>query len=182
MKKVKTVYDHIRSNNIKTIILVALFPIIFIALVFLFAWIVVPAADAVRVAAGVALPTMIGCLIWMGISWAFGDSMMLSVAGAKEIHDTDPANPDVTITNVCHFMRNYPFEFKPVKALYYPARQRHRCIPRTAPGSKGVHTVVFDYINARRGQSGRQCNIFNTAKNLTISGVCVMYFFGACNT
>ena len=60
MKKVKTVYDHIRSNNIKTIILVALFPIIFIALVFLFAWIVVPAADAVRVAAGVALPTMIG--------------------------------------------------------------------------------------------------------------------------
>ena len=95
MKKVKTVYDHIRSNNIKTIILVALFPIIFIALVFLFAWIVVPVADAVRVAAGVALPTMIGCLIWMGISWAFGDSMMLSVAGAKEIHDTDPANRQI---------------------------------------------------------------------------------------
>ena len=43
MKKVKTVYDHIRSNNIKTIILVACFPLIFIALVFLFTWIVAPA-------------------------------------------------------------------------------------------------------------------------------------------
>ena len=35
MKKIQTVYDHIRSNNIKTLLLVALFPLIFIALIFL---------------------------------------------------------------------------------------------------------------------------------------------------
>lgn len=95
MKKVKTVYDHIRSNNLKTILLVALFPIIFIVLVFLFSWIVVPASDALQVALGVAIPTTAACLIWSGISWAFGDSMILSVAGAHEIHDTDPANREI---------------------------------------------------------------------------------------
>lgn len=95
MKKVKTVYDHIRSNNIKTMVLVALFPIIFIALVFLFTWIVVPADQAARTAVAVAIPTAAACLIWMGISWAFGDSMMLSAAGAHEISDTDPANRQI---------------------------------------------------------------------------------------
>ncbi len=95
MKKVKTVYDHIRSNNIKTMVLVALFPIIFIALVFLFTWIVGPAAQAARTAAAVAIPPAAACLIWMGISWAFGDSMMLGAAGAHEISDTDPANRQI---------------------------------------------------------------------------------------
>lgn len=95
MKKVKTVYDHIRSNNIKTVLLVALFPIIFIALVFLFAWIVVPAADAMRTAIGVAVPTFVACMVWMGISWAFGDSMILNVAGAHEIDASDPANREI---------------------------------------------------------------------------------------
>ncbi len=89
MKKVKTVYDHIRSNNIKTAILVLMFPVMFIALVFLFTWMVAPADQAARVTMGVAIPTFIACMIWMGISWAFGDSMMLSAAGAHEIHDTD---------------------------------------------------------------------------------------------
>ena len=95
MKKVKTVYDHIRGNNLKTILLVALFPMIFITLVFLFSWIVVPASDALQVALGVAIPTAAACLNWSGISWAFGDSMILSVAGAHEIHDTDPANREI---------------------------------------------------------------------------------------
>lgn len=95
MKKVKTVYDHIRSNNIKTIALVALFPLIFIALVFGFTWIVVPAADAARTAAGVAIPTFIACAVWMLISWAFGDSMMLNAAGAREIFDTDRENREI---------------------------------------------------------------------------------------
>ena len=34
MTGIKTVYDHIHRNNIKTILLVLLFPIIFIGLVF----------------------------------------------------------------------------------------------------------------------------------------------------
>ena len=90
MPKIKTVYDHIRHNNIKTAFLVALFPLIFIALIFLFTWCVVPLNDAISTTIHVAIPTFIACLVWMIISWAFGDSMMLSAANAHEIHDTDP--------------------------------------------------------------------------------------------
>lgn len=90
MTKVQTVYDHIRSNNIKTALLVAAFPLIFIALVFLFVWCVSPADQAARVAVAVAVPTFIACAVWMLISWAFGDSMMLNLAGAHEVHDTNP--------------------------------------------------------------------------------------------
>lgn len=89
MKKIKTVYDHIRSNNIKTAFLVILFPVIFIALVFLFTWIVMPANDAMNTAISVAIPTGIVCVIWMFISWVFGDSMMLNMAGAKQIDSSD---------------------------------------------------------------------------------------------
>lgn len=89
MKKVKTVYDHIRSNNIKTAILVAMFPLIFILLVFLFTRIVTSVDDAISVTTQVAVPTIVICLVWMLISWAFGDSMMLNMAGAKQIDDTD---------------------------------------------------------------------------------------------
>ena len=90
MKKVKTVYDHIRDNNIKTTLLVILFPLIFVALVFLFTWIVLPPQDAANTAINVAIPTIVVCLVWMLISWAFGDSMMLSMAGANQINDHDP--------------------------------------------------------------------------------------------
>ena len=90
MKKVKTVYDHIKSNNIKTALLVICFPLIFIALIFLFTWIVVPAKQALETTLQVAIPTMIACFVWLGISWMFGDSMMLSSANAKEISDNNP--------------------------------------------------------------------------------------------
>lgn len=90
MKRIKTVYDHIRSNNIKTTVLVILFPVIFIALVFLFTWIVLPPRDAINTAISVAIPTGIACVIWMIISWAFGDSMILTMSGAKQINETDP--------------------------------------------------------------------------------------------
>jgi len=95
MKSVKTAYDHIRSNNIKTAILVILFPLIFIALIFLFVWMVAPIDQALETTAAVAIPTVIACAVWMLISWAFGDSMMLNVAGAHEIHDTQPQYRDV---------------------------------------------------------------------------------------
>lgn len=85
MQKTRTVYDHIKSNNIKTAALVALFPVLFIALVFLFVWIVAPLSQAAEVTAMVAIPTFVACLVWMAISWAFGDSMMLGSAGAREI-------------------------------------------------------------------------------------------------
>ena len=95
MPKKKTVYDHIHQNNVKTAVLVLLFPLIFIALVFLFTWCVVPINNAINTTISVAIPTFIGCLIWMGISWAFGDAMMLSATGAHEIHDTDPQYREV---------------------------------------------------------------------------------------
>ncbi|MBP5485180.1 MAG: M48 family metallopeptidase [Alphaproteobacteria bacterium] len=90
MKKVKTVYDHIRANNIKTAVLVVLFPIIFIALVFLCVWCIQPLNDAINTTTMVAVPTLVACAVWMLISWAFGDSMMLSMAGAHQIFDIDP--------------------------------------------------------------------------------------------
>ena len=95
MNKVKTVYDHIRSNNIKTLLLVITFPLIFIALIFLFTWLVVPAEQALQNAIRVAIPTFIACAVWLLISWAFGDSMMLHSAHAHEIHDTDSQYKDV---------------------------------------------------------------------------------------
>lgn len=95
MRKIKNVYDHIRSNNIKTAILVALFPLIFIALVFLFTWMVIPADQALKTTISVAIPTAIACIIWLGISWAFGDSMMLNMANAHQIYDSDPENREI---------------------------------------------------------------------------------------
>lgn len=95
MNKVKTVYDHIKSNNIKTFLLVLLFPLIFIALIFLFTWFVVPAEQALQTTIGVAIPTFIACIVWLLISWAFGDSMMLNSAHAHEIYDSDPKNREI---------------------------------------------------------------------------------------
>ncbi|MDR2412717.1 MAG: M48 family metallopeptidase [Rickettsiales bacterium] len=85
MKKIRTVYDHIKSNNIKTAILVAAFPLLFIAIVFLFVWMAAPLQSALETTAMVAVPTIGACLVWLAVSWAFGDSMMLSFAGAREI-------------------------------------------------------------------------------------------------
>ena len=85
MAKNQTVYDHSRANNIKTWLLVALFPAIFIALIFLFTLIVAPLDQAIDTSISVAIPTFIACGVWMLISWAFGDSMILNAADAHEI-------------------------------------------------------------------------------------------------
>ena len=70
--------------------MVILFPIIFVAIVFLCVWCVQPLNEALNTTAIVAIPTIVACVIWMLVSWAFGDSMILSMAGAKQINDTDP--------------------------------------------------------------------------------------------
>lgn len=95
MKQIQTVYDHIHRNNLKTIVLVALFPILFISLIFLFTWIVVPIAQALQTTAQVAIPTIIACMAWMLISWAFGDTMMLNSAKAHEINADNPENKEI---------------------------------------------------------------------------------------
>ncbi len=95
MKNIKTVYDHIRSNNIKALLLVICFPLIFIAIIFLFTWIVAPIDQALETTIRVAIPTFIACGVWLLISWAFGDSMMLNSAHAHEIFDTDVKNREI---------------------------------------------------------------------------------------
>ena len=90
MANIQTVYDHIKRNNLKTAILVALFPLIFIGLIFLFVWAVAPLSQAIDTTIRVAIPTAVVCLVWIGISWMFGDSMILNVAGATEIFDNNP--------------------------------------------------------------------------------------------
>jgi len=94
----KTVYDHIKSNNRKTLALILAFPAIFIALVFLFVWAALALtaapgqdimAEALAVSASVAIPVGGIALVWMLISWAFGDSMMLSMAGAVQVHEDE---------------------------------------------------------------------------------------------
>ena len=91
----KTVYDHIKSNNIKSLTLVLLFPLVFIGLIFLFVLVALVAlgetaavavSESLVVTTAVAIPVSIISLLWMFISWAFGDSMMLSMAGASQIH------------------------------------------------------------------------------------------------
>lgn len=91
------VYQNIRRNNLKTALLVAAFPVLFIFimwLAFFVAALIVgqefPAQVATWGAVRLAIPTAIVCLIWMGISWLFGDSMMLSSAGAHELNGKDP--------------------------------------------------------------------------------------------
>lgn len=85
MEKIKTVYEHIRANNIKTILLVALFPVFFLVLVFLFVWAVAPLNQAIETTVAVAVPTGLVCCVWSLISWAFGDSMILSANNAVQI-------------------------------------------------------------------------------------------------
>lgn len=85
MEQIKTVYEHIRANNVKTILLVALFPVIFLVLVFLFVWAVAPLNQAIETTVAVAIPMVVVCFVWSLISWAFGDSMILNANNAVHI-------------------------------------------------------------------------------------------------
>lgn len=87
----KTVYDHIRQNNLRTALLILLFPLIFIALIFLFTLLVAPLDQTIETTISVSIPTFIICAAWMFISWAFGDSMML---GAAHAHEISPDNSE----------------------------------------------------------------------------------------
>lgn len=95
MKQIYTAYDHIKNNNIKTCLLVFLFPLMFVLLVFLFTWCVTPIDIAFDTTVKVGIPTFILCIIWMLISWAFGDSMILSGAGATEIKPDTRENKEI---------------------------------------------------------------------------------------
>lgn len=87
-----TVYDHIRQNNIKIFFLILMFPvslcIILLALILLFfAGDRAALEEAMAFYAVWAPVVMAGAFIWTGISYYFGDKMMLNFAGAKKAAD-----------------------------------------------------------------------------------------------
>lgn len=87
-----TVYDHIRRNNIKSFFLILLFPISLCAIFFGLVWLFF-AGDPEALAYGMDFfkswaPFVLGgALVWMMISYFFGDQMMLGVAHATPLSD-----------------------------------------------------------------------------------------------
>lgn len=90
MKPIKTTYDHIRSNNIKTLLLILAFPatLAFILYGILFLA-VMDDPESVRMAndlfIGIGTPVIIIGFAWTAVSYWFGDKMMLGFAGAHSI-------------------------------------------------------------------------------------------------
>ncbi|MBP5534028.1 MAG: M48 family metallopeptidase [Alphaproteobacteria bacterium] len=118
MARAITVYDHIEQNNLKTWLLVLLFPISLTVLVWLACLLFVILCGNDVVDAGVSLlpqkwqysmggylgaatgfawdfllPTFIMGVIWMTISYFFGGKMMMAFAEAKPMNKKE--NPDV---------------------------------------------------------------------------------------
>lgn len=98
------IYDNIASNSKRTVVIMALFPLLLLAILYLTLWI---AADfmynpqihtSVSALTGELAATYLPfialiAVIWMFISYYSGDSIMLATAGAREISKED--NPEV---------------------------------------------------------------------------------------
>lgn len=87
MTPVKTAYDHIRSNNIKTLLLILAFPATLAVILYGILYLaVMNDPESVRVAndmfLNVGTPLIAIAFVWTGISYWFGDKMMLGFAGA----------------------------------------------------------------------------------------------------
>ena len=105
MAKAITAYEHIQSNNFKTILLILLFPISLVALFYVVCAVVfsldspggfqsaLPMINK-TVIAGMPIVAGIG-LIWMFFSCLFGDKMMLGFAGAKPLDGTTAENQEI---------------------------------------------------------------------------------------
>lgn len=87
MKPIKTTYDHIHSNNIKTLLLILAFPATLAFILYGILYLaVMNDPEGGRVAndlfISVGTPVIIIAFVWTGISYWFGDKMMLGFAGA----------------------------------------------------------------------------------------------------
>ena len=126
MAQAITAYDYITQNNRKTWMLVLLFPISLLFLVWLASlcavsicndpdfvfmgvkllpqWLSPEQLSNVRAALGFtysfALPTFTIAFLWMGLSYMFGDKMMMAFAGAKLIEKKDNPKLYNTVENV----------------------------------------------------------------------------------
>ncbi len=106
-----TAYDHIRTNNAKTALLVALFPIalsaLFVGLSFVFYFFsapeTIPADQALQAAwqsSLIALRMMAPALVVVALMWMltalfFGDKIMLSLAQASPLTAENPAHRQI---------------------------------------------------------------------------------------
>ncbi|MDR0735077.1 MAG: M48 family metallopeptidase [Elusimicrobiota bacterium] len=99
-----TLYDHIGANKRKTAIIILLFPLVLSLMMYMTVLAVAyfmhdaaaqytPVQAANAMAAGIFPFVIAAALIWTAISWFAGDSMMLAVAGAREIQRAD--NPEI---------------------------------------------------------------------------------------
>ncbi|MBQ6011607.1 MAG: hypothetical protein IJL23_00605, partial [Alphaproteobacteria bacterium] len=89
---IQDVYQHIKHNNIKTVLLVLLFPVVLGTIVFLLSCIFMSVNEAINLIY-TAFPVIIAvCLIWAIISYSCGSNMMLGFAGAHELNEKNPDN------------------------------------------------------------------------------------------
>ena len=89
------VYQHIKRNNIKTVLLVLLFPVVLGALIFGLSCVFMSVDEALNLMYA-AFPVIVAvCLIWTIISYSCGSEMMLGFAGAHELNDKCEENKKV---------------------------------------------------------------------------------------
>ena len=104
MAKAITVYDHIAQNNRKTWLLIAMFPVCLVVTWFLIWWVAVlclaedtSASEAFDLTKSISLmyllPISIMALIWMVVSYCFGEEMMMEFACASPLEKKE--NRDV---------------------------------------------------------------------------------------
>ena len=92
---VKDVYQHIKSNNRKTILLILLFPVILGTIIFCLSCALMSVDEALNLMC-TAFPVIACiCLIWTIISYSSGSDMMLGFAGAHELNDKSTENKKV---------------------------------------------------------------------------------------
>ncbi len=95
-----TIYDHIKENNVRTVLLVFAFLVLIVSLAFLSVWVVAgliynpdihySIRDLTRTIAFKYLPLVfVAGVFWLLISYFSGDEIMLSSSGAKEISRQD---------------------------------------------------------------------------------------------
>ena len=91
----KDVYQHIKHNNIKTILLVLLFPIVLGTIIFCLSCALMSVDEALSLMATSFPVIACVCLIWTIISYSCGSDMMLGFAGAHELNDKSTENKKV---------------------------------------------------------------------------------------
>ena len=92
---IQDVYQHIKRNNIKTILLVLLFPIVLGLIIFALSCAFMSVDEALNLMYTAFPVIACVCLIWAIISYSCGSDMMLGFAGAHELNNKSNENKKV---------------------------------------------------------------------------------------